>query len=267
MSSGVVRIVALIAVLSFAAACVPDPPPSDTAVISVGGEPIHLSVAEGLGVTVVPVDLTSLPPTPAVGDFSLGALQIKVSGVPSGTVARVTIALETPIAHVRKLVAGTWDEFTHDGTTGTIISADGTTVTLDLLDGGRGDSDGVANGTISDPVALAYQPWPTTCISLPLLAPPNDDFRTSLRIVGPPNTAGNIAHYFTPAADPPCDGQPIAFGTAIRSNPISVASGVALAICKFVDPLGGIVTVWPPHPNLSAYFPADFHFCSTVSGE
>jgi len=48
-----------------------------------------------------------------------------------------------------------WWEFTFDGTTGAQFLNGGRTVRLTLVDGGRGDSDGVANGVIVDPGAPA----------------------------------------------------------------------------------------------------------------
>jgi len=123
--------------------------------VTVGGETITVSVPTDQTVTVTPEAAGTLPQAPTGVAFPLGALGIDVQHVTPGAITHVTIALQHPVHLVRKLIAGVWDRFLPDGTTGASVSADGLTISLDLQDGGRGDSDGAANGTIVDPVAPA----------------------------------------------------------------------------------------------------------------
>lgn len=139
-----------------ATACVSHPPTThptaiDTIVIS--GETVTVSVPEGMTVTVESADMGPLPAPPTGFTAPLGALSIEVGNLsPPGASVEVTIQLENPVGAVRKLIGGAWDPFTPDGTTGATLSPDGKTITVDLVDGGRGDSDGATNGQISDPI-------------------------------------------------------------------------------------------------------------------
>ena len=130
-------------------------PPGSTATVLIGAETVTVSVATSQTVTVSPTPPGSVPAAPSGVSFPLGALSIDVQNVAPGAVAHVTIVVQHPVTLVRKLIGGAWDPFFSDGTTGASVSADGLTISLDLQDGGRGDSDGVANGTIVDPVAPA----------------------------------------------------------------------------------------------------------------
>lgn len=147
----------LLTVSLLAMACTPKPgpgggtpPPSVT--ISVGGQNVTASVPAEFGVTLVSVDPGGLPPRPPQTNAPVGPLAVTVVGATPGSIVRVTLALDFVASSVRKLISGAWNPFAHDGSTGATLSADGRTITLDLRDGGRGDSDGIANGTIVDPV-------------------------------------------------------------------------------------------------------------------
>jgi hypothetical protein len=65
----------------------------------------------------------------------------------------VRIQLPAPISAYYKQVAGVWETFSFDGSTGAQFVGD--EITLTLQDGGRGDSDGLANGRVVDPGAPA----------------------------------------------------------------------------------------------------------------
>jgi alpha-tubulin suppressor-like RCC1 family protein len=121
--------------------------------VTVNGETLTATVAEGQTVTIESADPAQLPAAPAGLRFPYGALDIEIAGVVPGGTTQVTLVLPGPVDVVRKFIDGSWDPFTHDGTTGAALSQDGRTITLDLLDGGRGDADGIANGVIVDPFA------------------------------------------------------------------------------------------------------------------
>ncbi len=142
------------AAMLIGAACTA-PPDDVTATIDVGGEVVEVSVPAGLTLTVGSADLSSLPPLPPGPQFPLGAFDITVGGVTPGGITHLTLTLPSPANAVVKLIDGAWEPFTHDGTTGATLSSDGLTVSVDLADGGRGDNDGVADGTIVDPIATA----------------------------------------------------------------------------------------------------------------
>jgi hypothetical protein len=127
-------------------------PPTWIDTVVVDGQLVSVSGPTGSTVAVAVADPATHPL--AAGYFALGALDIDVTGVASGSVVRVTVTVQNPVDTVRKLIDGTWEPFPHDGTTGATISTNGTTVTLDLRDGGRGDTDGAADGTVVDPVMM-----------------------------------------------------------------------------------------------------------------
>ena len=147
----------LAAVTVAAAACTPQtgggdpsPDPENEVTVTVDGKPVTVAGPTGSTLEVTVADPSTLPPSPKGTSFPLGAFTIDLSGITTGAVARVTITLPTSADSVRKLIGGAWDPFAHDGVTGAQLSGDGLTLTVDLQDGGRGDADGVANGTIQD---------------------------------------------------------------------------------------------------------------------
>ena len=163
------RRVVFVAVTVVAAACapgnsgtttVPPPIPAGRPIIipaagvalTMGGQPAFVSGP--VGSTVQVTAPSSLPSDHPGAVLSIGALSITVLGITAGSVARVTIRLHNPVSSIRKLLGGAWGQFTPDGTTGAALSSDGRTITLDLLDGGRGDSDGTANGVVVDPLGV-----------------------------------------------------------------------------------------------------------------
>ena len=128
-------------------------PAGPTATVTVGSETIQVSGPSGSVVAVVPSAAGSVPATPAGLVFPFGALHLEVLNVAVGAVTHVTVALQTRVDTFRKTIDGVWDQFTWNGTTGGTLSADGKTIDLDIVDGGRGDDDGVANGIIVDDLA------------------------------------------------------------------------------------------------------------------
>ena len=131
-------------------------PAAATATTTVDGHPVTVSVPTGQSVSVAPANPAAVPDAPTDLTFPLGALAIDVDHVTVGGLATVTVHLDTAVNSVNKLINGAWEPFVFDGSTGAILSADGKTITVYLRDGGRGDTDGVANGSIADPLAPTY---------------------------------------------------------------------------------------------------------------
>ena len=127
-------------------------PDDSTDSIDIGGETVTVQVPAGRTVSVDPAEPNGLPPTANGFDAPLGALDITVGGLANGAATQVVVTFERSVDLVQKLIDGSWQNFDHDGTTGATLAADGRSVTLDLVDGGRGDTDGAANGTIVDPL-------------------------------------------------------------------------------------------------------------------
>ena len=145
-------------VVAIAASCTPNTPntpPTSVSTVVVPAGAVTVFGPTNSVVTISPVNPSSLPPKPSGLTFLFGALAIDVRAITPGSVANLTVTLARPVTAVRKLVAGVWDPFTFDGTTGATLSPDGRTITLAIQDGGRGDADGLANGQIVDPLAPA----------------------------------------------------------------------------------------------------------------
>ncbi|MDA8082355.1 MAG: thrombospondin type 3 repeat-containing protein [Nitrospiraceae bacterium] len=83
--------------------------------------------------------------------FNNGLVTFKVNGVAIGGTSQVTLTFPSAIPSGSKVYKALADGF-HEYTNAAIS---GNTVTLTLTDGGAGDSDGVANGSITDPVGVA----------------------------------------------------------------------------------------------------------------
>jgi hypothetical protein len=92
--------------------------------------------------------------------FPDGLVSFDVRGIAPGSTVTVRITFPAPLpsgARIYKVTSSGYNEFP-----GAVIS--GKTVTLTLTDGGSGDSDGAANGIISDPTGVAA-PAPGTASS------------------------------------------------------------------------------------------------------
>lgn len=163
--------VAVAAATLIVVACVPPPEPdggdptttTSTTVapsgssdsVTVDGETLTVEVSQGLTVSVEAAAPGGVPDTPGGFAFPFGALRLEVDGVEPGGHVRVEVTLTKPVDTVRKLLSGTWRAFDFDGVTGATRAADGRSFTIDLVDGGRGDNDGAADGRIVDPFAPA----------------------------------------------------------------------------------------------------------------
>ncbi len=108
-------------------------------------------------------------PNPSPGDapyglyFDYGFFSFTLTGVTPGGSVDLQMVLPTAVSRFYKYgptssdTSDHWYEFYFDGSTGTGAEMSGTTVTLHFVDGGRGDDDLSANGSITDdggPVTL-----------------------------------------------------------------------------------------------------------------
>lgn len=112
---------------------------------------IGITAPEG---TVQDATATTAPQNavPAGATDLTGSVAYNLTGLTPGATATVSVTLtdtpSTPTA-LYKNVNGTWVDLS------SIATFDGQVVTLTVTDGGLGDSDGLANGTIADPLVLA----------------------------------------------------------------------------------------------------------------
>ena len=86
-------------------------------------------------------------------DLDFGLIQFKISVANIGDTAQVKIYFSQPVGttwYKYDLING-WTDYSRDYPANVEFSSDGQSVLLRLIDGGAGDSDGVANGIIVDP--------------------------------------------------------------------------------------------------------------------
>lgn len=121
------------------------PPPSSADLDTPGGR-ISLTVAPGQLSGLQAVSLLGLPRPPRGIGFLFGAIRFEITGLTPGATVTVTATTPRPTSSYWKLVGGRWIQV------GSFLR--GLSVTFELTDGGVGDDDGVANGTIVDPGAL-----------------------------------------------------------------------------------------------------------------
>ena len=149
------------------------------------GQFIQLRTNGGTLANVTPV--TDPGTEPAGVSFPAGLVSFSITGLPAGSDVPVTVALPQSVGQATHYwrfgppepgAASVWYDWTYDGTTGAeplVTNIDGTSYpgfVLHLVDGGRGDDDGIANGTIVDPggpALAAGQAAPTP--PLPLTSP------------------------------------------------------------------------------------------------
>jgi len=120
-----------------------------------GSELLAIKLPPGTFLTdVIAIDPATLGNLPADVSFPLGTLGFNVNGLTPGASIEVEIqfAEEIPVSSYFKF-SDDWYEFLDDGTTGATVTPG--KVILKFVDGGRGDHDGIANGVIVDPGAIA----------------------------------------------------------------------------------------------------------------
>jgi hypothetical protein len=122
--------------------------------LSAGSSSGRFSVTSAGSTAITNGSVTSVPSgaLPGGAVALIGALSYSVTGLTPGATTDVTIVLpagSAPTA-VYKQVGGQYVDLT------SIATITGNTITLHITDGGVGDSDGAANGTIVDPVIPAF---------------------------------------------------------------------------------------------------------------
>lgn len=128
----------------------PDPMGAGPIVIDTSGNPgTSLSMAGAMPDTSPMLNQSGKP---AGYEFRNGVQTYRVEGVPVGGTVQVAITLPQAIpegARVFKADSSGFQEYLE-------AQISGSTVLLTLIDGGSGDADGVADGSISDPVGVAF---------------------------------------------------------------------------------------------------------------
>jgi hypothetical protein len=120
---------------------------------------IGMNVSNGALTKLVPVDpatLTIADNRPAHLTYGLFDIQVKVAK--PGNAATVTVFLPAPAPPASRWFKYSARRGWYDFSDHAVFSENRTEVTLTLVDGGIGDDDGVANGTITDPSGLASGP-------------------------------------------------------------------------------------------------------------
>ncbi len=159
---------------------------------------------------------------------------------------------------VRKLVEGSWDPFSFDGSTGASLSADGLSVDLRLRDGGRGDTDGAADGRIVDPFA----PGEATSLvitsdALPIL-PLNQPADVQLEVTGDEGTVtwtllrGPLPAGLSLTSDGRILGTPVSFTASwvrVQADDGVTTTTKLLMVVAFPDPSATLPTAGLPLPD------------------
>ncbi|MHB8603298.1 MAG: ice-binding family protein, partial [Nitrosotalea sp.] len=131
--------------------------PGTSITSATGAGPIISVTDHGHFTSFTPLSESSLPTVgkPVGESFPYGFLSFNVAGLTNGQTIHVTQTYPAPIpanAKYWKVEGGVWTDAT------SLISISGNTLTLTITDGGFGDSDGVANGMITDPSGIGILP-------------------------------------------------------------------------------------------------------------
>jgi hypothetical protein len=119
--------------------------------------------------------------TPSGIDFPQGLLSFNITGLSAGESLTLTLLLQdveqAPTSYWKfgptsDEQSDHWYDFSYDGKTGAELSSDdygNTLITLHLTDGGRGDADLTANGTLIDPGAPSMPGGASYQLYLPVI--------------------------------------------------------------------------------------------------
>jgi len=130
----------------------------------------NMGVRTGNGTltSLIPVDpttVTELPNKPSNMIYGLVDLEIKVANPGDSTTVTVFLPAAAPADY--KWFKYRADKGWYDFSEYALFNADRTQVTLTLTDGGAGDDDGIANGTIKDPGGLGTGDAPLVSSATP----------------------------------------------------------------------------------------------------
>jgi RHS repeat-associated protein len=187
---------------------VPAPPLAPTGAVALRAAATgELVTLEAPGYSLREARAQEAPPGAVPGfRFPYGLFSFQVAGVAVGGHAAVRLTLPAgarPEAYFKHDPAtGALGRFDFDGTTGAQIT--GNVVTLHLVDGGRGDADGLANGVIMDPGG------PGAATDIPGTQPPV--FNSNPYVFDVPAGTGYESVVGTVTAVDP-DGNPVTYGS------------------------------------------------------
>jgi len=192
---------------------------------------------------------------PPDATFPLGALRIQVTDPANRATgaanARLTATTTTFVIQfqqaaemIRAYFGIDWEAFLWDGTTGAFLSGNGTTITITIEDGGRGDADGIANGVVVTTVAPARPTGGTTANCYGARSFGGGLVALDTKIVGPPGRRNNLAVYVGSSGGQ-CAGTPRPasqeYSFYVTASTEAQALGVApdfRGACNLVAPTG-----------------------------
>ena len=133
--------------------------------VSTGCGSAVLSTSAGVVEDLQAQSLPSTPAPPSGAVFPCGLISFRITGLTAGATVTATITPPVPVDKWYKLQNGAYTELAS--------TVSGSSISVALTDGGAGDSDGVANGVIVDPTALAQLQGAPTPSPAAVVATPN----------------------------------------------------------------------------------------------
>jgi Leucine-rich repeat (LRR) protein len=181
------------------------------------GETVGMTVDTGTVSGLTSLSTEDLPDGILTETMPYGLFSYRVDGLTSGST--VNIIFYFPVAVPSRIV---W--YKYDSADGTItdctdnIVVDGNKVTLSIIDGGKGDADGIANGCIIDPSGPVYE---TGTVAAPTFSPSQGTYTSPQSISILCATADAIIHYTTDGSEP-------TESSTAYSSALSVSNTVAI---------------------------------------
>jgi hypothetical protein len=171
-------------------------PPAATTLISSTGRPVGLALNAGIGVSadlvsVLPISPNDIPDeVNKPGLMPYGLFELIVNVDPAGSAVQVTFYFPEPLPpgfvwykHLPPPLG--WTNFDAH----VVYNANRTQATVTLVDGGAGDADGAANGTIVDPSGPAFVPGPDALAA----ALTGGELPSAYKVLAVPLTLGNTS--------------------------------------------------------------------------
>jgi len=171
-------------------------PAAATTLISSTGRPVGLALNAGIGVSadlvsVLPISPDDIPDeVNKPGLMPYGLFELIVNVDPAGSAVQVTFYFPEPLPpgfvwykHLPPPLG--WINFNAQ----VVYNANRTQATVTLVDGGAGDADGAANGTIVDPSGPAFVPGPDALAA----ALTGGELPSAYKVLAVPLTLGNTS--------------------------------------------------------------------------